>query len=99
MVQWWTNNTLISPNWNEIARKRIGPWKWNEKPIHFFIELQVPIHPWANAWLGVSLLAPMDSLEFISFFAYKVESFFFLFCKFFVVYEEQLNQKNYNITF
>jgi hypothetical protein len=31
----------------------------------------------ANAWLGVSLLAPADSLESISFFAYKVESFLF----------------------
>jgi hypothetical protein len=36
--------------------------------------------PRANAWLGVSLLAPADSLESKSFFAYKVESFFFLFC-------------------
>jgi hypothetical protein len=57
---------------------------------------------WANAWLGVSLLAPADSLESILFFAYKVESFLsflsFLY-KFFIVYEEQLNQENYNITF
>jgi hypothetical protein len=54
---------------------------------------------WANAWLGVSLLALADSLESISFFAYKVESFLFILYKFFVIYEEQLNQKNYNIAF
>jgi hypothetical protein len=31
----------------------------------------------ANVWLGVSFLAPIDSLESISFFAYKVEFFLF----------------------
>jgi hypothetical protein len=51
----------------------------------------------ANAWLGVSLLAAMDSLESIPFFVYKVESFLFFLYKFFIVYEEQLNQKNFNI--
>ena len=54
---------------------------------------------WANAWLGVSFLAPANLLESISFNAYKFESFSFFWYKFFVIYEEQLNQKNYNVTF
>jgi hypothetical protein len=35
----------------------------------------------------------------IIFFAYKVESFSIFLYKFFVVYEMQQSQKNYNITF
>jgi hypothetical protein len=47
----------------------------------------------ANAWLGVSLLAPVDSLESKPFFAYKVESFLFFLYKFFVVMKNNQTKK------
>jgi hypothetical protein len=44
MVQWWTKKTRVSPNKNEVTRKRLGPCKYDEKATYFLIEAQVYIY-------------------------------------------------------
>ena len=41
VILWWAQNTRVSPNRKEIARKRTGPGEWDEKPTHFLMETQV----------------------------------------------------------
>jgi hypothetical protein len=52
----------------------------------------------ANAWLSGPKAANQTPKESISSFAFKVVSFLIFLYKFFVVYEIQLSQNNYNIT-
>jgi hypothetical protein len=44
MVQWWIEETCVRLNKNEVTRKRLGPWIYDEKATHFLTKTQVYIY-------------------------------------------------------
>jgi hypothetical protein len=71
------------PNWRGCSLSRFSPLPcrgWCLQDLGWCSRRYrgwCPRHRGTNAWLGISLLAPTDSLESKSFFAYKVEFIFF----------------------
>ena len=41
VITWWAENTRVSPNRKDVARKRIGPGEYDEKATHYLTESQV----------------------------------------------------------
>jgi hypothetical protein len=41
VIMWWIQETRVSPNRKQVARRRIVAGVYNEKPLHFLMEPQV----------------------------------------------------------
>ncbi len=56
ILRWWAQETRVSPNKNEVARKRLELGIYNNKPIRFVIETQVCL--WIQVcWLSLGLFS------------------------------------------
>ncbi len=41
IVGWWISKTWMSPNKSDVTHKWLEPMVYDEKPMHFFMEIQV----------------------------------------------------------
>ncbi len=56
VLDWWKNETRISPNRNDVTKKQVAPKMYNEHTTHLLLETQVRLEFFYASYLFESLL-------------------------------------------